>query len=270
MDQRRKIYNELDFELSAMSALRTDISAFLGVIDDVIDKKNIWTEQTMLQYLRTIENLTNIENISLPVLDATEKSAKCFHLINDSLDDISRQISTEYTATNQLHEEEKAVQRQVKFCDTLLRETILNTNLTSDFQSKRGMMEEINEATKVLVKDLPKRFTRPLNDDKISSIDTSNDDCYEEENELLDKVLNSDEENIFPFQLVHRYFTTPSDLLTQLCIRFCNTPPVIEPSHPKQLVKTQEKVLEFLLVWVSNFNGFTIFDITVFVILTNL
>lgn len=251
VEERLKLLFQTDCSFGTLFGIRENISTVLDKLNETFNKS--YQNEIMLESLKTLEKAIRLESVAVPLFDQHIESINVFKVFSKSLDEISKKLRSEHTKAIFVNNKDKARDECFSHWKDLLIQ-LVNHKFFYSGQIESVVCKELHEFLQPMVIHEPSKFIRPIPHKRFTVVGT--DDPYEDENELLDKVIIMRDTGIsFLYQLTYRYFSNPSKLFTELCTRFCVYPVEDEqdPELYKKTTKFKELVLEFILSWIHNF-----------------
>lgn len=248
LNNRIKLLNGNKTDFTSRKELRGHILKVLGFTKEKFESEST-KENMTVNPLRSIECLIRLVNSNISLVDSevSGNSIKQLQVILDSLEGLYSKIESD----RKLNEKEFDIHQNRENIIVKCNEIFSTLQNSKEYFDSITKLEELTKILKPEIDSDTAIFSRDI------PIHQSNSQEKQEETniggtELLDQViLSTDPEIKYIYQLTYKYFTTPQELLTQLCVRYCLTPE--RETENGLITKYQRNVLQFLRSWIRNF-----------------
>ena len=242
--KQREIYGNIDTSRAHLRDLWKQSSEFLAHAvagDKKIEKREKGLVIATMEEIAKLESLSNHFQNSGSSKGLLKPAMKYMNSISGPMEEF----------INSLDEQHQNFDKQEKIlenCSQLVRK-LNNTELTKESMVD-SVCSEIKNELSSLVGDQESKF---LFQSGIESLVLTQNNCRTS-GELLDTVLALKDRDVWNmYQLTHKYFSSPRELLSQLCTRYCSVLEEASNDNLKMVQNRREQIIEFTRMWIEDF-----------------
>lgn len=247
LEQRKALFCESERVLDELDQIRVAASSALESLSERFskeDKRNV----EYLPCLETLEMVTKLERLPLPVSTFLDKSKGLYKTMQIRVMEIQNELKQDLTEAQQAHRQQSEMEEKVRTCLQLL--SPVQEKLAQSESPRMTEVTSLRQIVAPLSKEEDSVLVRPLPSQ--SAWQVNNENSYVDEEDLLDQVIYAGDPDLFhQYQLTCRYFTSPPAIFAGLVARFYLVPS--SPAPIASLKQYRALVLQFLLSWVKDF-----------------